>query len=103
MEKQYHAWDWHTLASFHATISNLEGYHHHLELYLDDTQRMAWGRFDEATTDEEIAIANADVDRVREIDDLIFELGTAIAKMHALEDLIEELGTPPTDDDNNAE
>lgn len=94
MEKQYHAWHWTTLASLHATVENLDGRIWSLQSNLYKTQRMAQERADEAVTEEEIVIAEADNARLREIEKLLFDAAVAVEKLRALQDLIDALGTP---------
>lgn len=103
MEKQYHAWHWTNLSSFHATTENLHGLIRALQFGLDATHRMLNQRDDAATTDEEIAIVNADFDRLAELEDRLDEAEEAIENLRKISELIDALGTPADGDTNDAE
>lgn len=103
MEKQYHAWHWTNVASFRTTVSNLDGLIRALQFGLDETHRMLNQRDDAATTDEEIAIVNADFDRLYEIEERLEQAEEAVENLRKISELIDALGTPADDGTTDAE
>ena len=99
----YHAWHWTNVASFRATVSNLGGLIWSLQFGLDATHRMLNQRDDAATTDEEIAIVNADFDRLYEIEERLEQAEEAVENLRKISELIDALGTPADDGTNDAE
>lgn len=99
MEKQYHAWDWHTLAQFSVTAANLDHLIWDLQCKLGETHRMLNQRDDDATTDEEINIVNADTDRLYEIEERLEQAEEAVENLYKIRALIEAIGTPPEEEE----
>lgn len=101
MGKQYHAWHWTNVASFRTTVSNLDGLIWSLQSGLDETHRMLKQRDDDATTIEELIIADADADRLHEIEERLEQAEEAVKNLRKISELIDAIGTPPDDDDSD--
>lgn len=99
MEKQYHAWHWTNVASFRTTVSNLDGLIWALQFGLDETHRMLKQRDDAATTIEELIIADADADRLHEIEERLEQAEEAVENLRKISELIDALGTPPEEEE----